>query len=104
MVKRKTSKKPKISKKKLLTEFDPYSSPLLKDVEGTIDTLLYCIKIGDIDSFRDVLVAHLIVVNKVKLAKKSGLGRRTIYDLLDPKKKFNPELSTLTALFQALAA
>tara|TARA_Y100000590_G_scaffold458061_1_gene611989 strand:- start:179 stop:316 length:138 start_codon:yes stop_codon:yes gene_type:complete len=43
-------------------------------------------------------------VNKSKLAQKAGLGRQTLYDLIDPKKEFNPELSTITALFQIIAA
>jgi DNA-binding phage protein len=104
MAKRKTSIKPKRSKKNTSTVHVAFSSPELKDVNGVIETLLECIKEGDIETFRDVLVAHLITVNKVKLAEKSGIGRRTLYDLMDPKKEFNPELSTLTAIFQALAA
>ena len=104
MAKTKTSKKPRKSKKNTFTVHVPFTSPGLKDVERVIDTLLDCIREGDIASFREVLVAHLITVNKLELARKSGIGRRTIYDLLDPKKDFNPELNTLTALFQALAA
>lgn len=49
-------------------------------------------------------MAHLMTVNKMELAKKAGIGRRTLYDLIDPKKEFNPELSTISALMQALAA
>lgn len=104
MAKASTSKKRKKSKKDIFIEYDPFNSPELKDVNLVIEVLLDCIKTGDIDTFREVLVAHLVTVNKVDLAKKAGLGRRTIYDLMDPKKEFNPELSTLTALFQALAA
>lgn len=66
--------------------------------------MLECIKSGDVDSFRDVLVAHLMTVNKVAIAKKAGIGRRTLYDLIDPKKEFNPELSTISAVIRALAA
>ncbi len=104
MAKTKTLKKLKKSKKSTLTVHVPFTSSGLQDVDCVIDTLLDCIKEGDIQSFREVLVSHLISVNKVKLAKSSGIGRRTIYDLIDPKKEFNPELSTLTALFQALKA
>lgn len=68
------------------------------------DTLLECIKTGDLETFREVLCAHLMTVNKMALAKKAGIGRRTLYDLIDPKKEFNPELSTVSALIQALAA
>jgi DNA-binding phage protein len=65
---------------------------------------LDCIRTGDLDAFREVLASHLMTVNKIRLAKKAGVGRRTLYDILDPKKKFNPELSTISAVIRALAA
>lgn len=82
----------------------PFKSRELKNVNLVIDILLDCIKTGDIETFREILVAHLMTVNKVKLAKKAGIGRRTLYDIMDPKKEFNPELSTISALMQSLAA
>jgi len=45
-----------------------------------------------------------MTANKMALAKKAGIGRRTLYSLLDSKKKFNPELSTVSAVIRALAA
>jgi DNA-binding phage protein len=69
-----------------------------------VEVLLDCIRTGDSDAFREVLASHILTANKVELAKKAGLGRRTLYDLLDPKKKFNPELSTISAVIRALAA
>ncbi len=99
-----TSKERKKSGTKSLKAHVPFKSNELKDVELVIDTLLECIKTGDIETFREVLMVHLITVNKVKLAQKAGIGRRTLYDLVDPKKKFNPELSTISAIIQALAA
>lgn len=104
MAKAKTFKKPRRSGIKHLREYEPFSSPELKDGDLVVDTLLDCIKTGDLESFREVLVAHLMTVNKSKIAKKAGIGRRTLYDLLDPKKEFNPELSTLSAVIQALVA
>lgn len=99
-----TSKKRKKLKAKYLTVRTPFSSKELKDRNLVVETLLDCIRIGDIDSFREVLFAHLMTVNKTNFAKKSGLGRRTLYALIDNKKEFNPELSTLTAIFQSIAA
>lgn len=104
MAKAVTSKKHKKLKAKSLTAHAPFTSNELKDVELVIDTLLECIKTGDIESFREVLMAHLMTVNKVKFVQKAGIGRRTLYDLMDPKKEFNPELSTISAIIQALAA
>jgi len=45
-----------------------------------------------------------MTVNKMELAKKAGIGRRTLYDLIDPQKDFNPELSTISAIIKAIAA
>ena len=100
----KTSKKLKGSKRKLLTVHDPYSAPELRNVELTIEILLDCILEGDSETFRDVLLTHLKAVNKVDFVQKAGIGRRTLYDLLDPNKVFNPEFSTISALFHALKA
>ena len=104
MAKVMTLKKRKKLGKKSLTEHVPFSSPELKNPKLVSETLLECIKTGDLDSFRDVLTAHLVTANKARLAKKAGLGRRTLYDIMDPKKKFNPELSTVSAVIRALAA
>ncbi len=104
MAKIATSKKQKKSATKSLKAHAPFKSKILKDSEVVADTLLECIKTGDLESFREVLFAHLMTVNKMALAKKAGIGRRTLYDLIDPKKEFNPELSTVSALIQALAA
>lgn len=99
-----TFKKQKKSGMKSLKEHAPFTSKELRDPELVAETLLECIKSGDLDSFRDVLVAHLATVNKLAIAKKAGIARRTLYDLLDPNKKFNPELSTVSAVIRALAA
>lgn len=104
MAKIATLKKQKKSATKSLKVHVPFKSKILKDSEVVADTLLECIKTGDLESFREVLFAHLMTVNKMALAKKAGIGRRTLYDLIDPKKEFNPELSTVSALIQALAA
>jgi DNA-binding phage protein len=104
MAKTVTSKKRKGSGLKSLKEYQPFSSPALKDPKIVSEALLECIKTGDLEAFREVLISYLITANKMSLAKKAGIGRRTLYDLLDPKKKFNPELSTVSAVIRALAA
>ena len=104
MAKTETSKKQKRSGTKFLKVHAPFKSKELTDVSLVIETLFDCIKTGDLETFREVLTAHLITVNKMKIAKKAGIGRRTLYDLIDPKKEFNPELSTISALIQAMAA
>lgn len=99
-----TSRKPKKSAKKSLKAHVPFASPELADPKLVSETLLECIRIGDLDSLRDVLKSYLMTANKVRLAQKAGIARRTLYDLMDPKKKWNPELSTVSAVIRALAA
>jgi DNA-binding phage protein len=89
---------------KFLKEYVPFTSKELKNAKLVVDILLDCIRNEDLETFREVLIAHLMTLNKSKIAKKAGMGRRTLYDLMDPKKKFNPELTTLSSLIHALAA
>jgi DNA-binding phage protein len=104
MPKAKISKKRSKSGTKSLKVHVPFKSKELADANLVIESLLECIKINDLDSFREVLAAHLMTVNKVKLAKKAGIGRRTIYDLIDLDREFNPELATISAIISSLAA
>ena len=104
MRKTETSGKLKKSGMKSLKAHVPFASRELKNPHLVAETLLQCIKDGDLESFRDVLVAHLMSVNKTRIAKKAGIGRRTLYDLIDPEKEFNPGLSTISAVIRVLAA
>ena len=96
--------KKKRSATKSLKAHEPFASKELRDPRLVSEALLECIKSGDLASFREVLTSHLMTVNKVDLASRAGIGRRTLYDLIDPKKEFNPELSTVSAVIRALAA
>lgn len=104
MAKTKTSGKQKKSKKPYLREHIPFTDPDFLNLDLVLQALMECLKMNDLDAFRGVLWTHIMTVNKSKLAKKAKIGRRTLYDLGDPKKEFNPELSTLAAIIKALAA
>ena len=104
MAKTVTSKKRSVSAKKSLRVHVPFKNPELKNAKLVADILIDCLRENDIESFREVLIAHLMTANKVAIAKKSGIGRRTLYDLMDTTKPFNPELSTVSALLHAFAA
>lgn len=101
MDKAKTLKKPKTSSKKVLKEFKPNSN-LLLDKKLVAEVLVDCLLKNDIQTFQDVLVAHLRTRSKTGLAKQTGLGRRTLYDLIEGKN-FDPRLSTLSALLSKIA-
>ena len=105
MGKIKTFKKPKKSLKGNfghLPEFKP--SEGLENPKEILEALIECLKQNDLESFEDILVAHLRTVSKSKLGRKAGLGRQTLYDLIQGKREFNPTLRTIGGLFKALAA
>lgn len=87
---------------KSLKAFVPNDKLLLKKklvAEVLVDALIE----NDIETFKDVLISHLRTVSKTELAKATGLGRRTLYDLME-NKNFDPRLSTLSALLSKIAA
>jgi DNA-binding phage protein len=105
MGKTKTSKR---QKKSLKGNFNHL--PIFKTSEGLenhkeiLEALIECLKQNDLESFEDILVAHLRIVSKSQFRKKSGLGRQTLYDLIQGRREFNPTLKTIGGLFKALAA
>jgi len=102
MAKAKTSKKQKTSSLRTLTKYEP-DTKLLSDKKLIVEVLIESLLANDLDTFRDVLIAHLRTLSKTDLAKKTGLGRRTIYDMLE-NKKFDPRLSTLSSILSKIAA
>lgn len=100
---KKQKKSSKKSKAPLFEVHDPYSSELL-DAGLIKKAVLRALVDGDIETVRDLLIAHLRTVNKSKLAAKSKLGRQTIYDLMDTSKEFNLSVKTLTTILDSLAA
>ena len=101
MAKIKTSKK----QKKSLKGFSKFKidKELITNKKLIAEVLKDALFENDPETFRDVLVAYLRHAPKVKLAKETGLGRRTLYDLIE-NKKFDPRLSTIAALLSKIAA
>lgn len=95
----------RVSKQHRKSGSKPVSTLSLESQNSNLisETLLECIQTGDLKSFRSILTSCLTTINKVDLAKKAGIGRQTLYGLIDPKKNFNPELSTVSAIIEALA-
>ena len=90
MAKVETSKKQKKHSKKsknpILEAHDPFSAELA-DPKLIKQSVLQALVDGDLEAVRDVLVAHLQTINKSKLARKTKLGRQTLYDLMDSEKE-----------------
>ncbi len=91
------------SKAPLLTVHNPFSNELANS-KLIKKAILKALVDGDLESVQDLLIAHLRTVNKAKLSAKTKLGRQTLYDLMDPKKEFNPSIKTLTNILNNLAA
>lgn len=81
-----------------------HSDSSLCDSSVVSETLLDCIKSGDLEAFRDVLTMHIMSTNKVKFAQKTGLCRATLYDLMNRNITFNPSLTTVSAIIRGLGA
>lgn len=76
---------------------------LFLDKDLIAEILVESLLQNDLETFKDVIIAHLRAVSKTELAKKTGLGRQTIYDLME-KEKFDPRVSTLGALLSKIVA
>lgn len=98
MVSKKTSTKRRKSSAKLIPH-DPTKS--LKNRKVVLKVLIECLVENDLETFEDVLVSYLRVTSKTRLSKQSGIGRRTLYDLIE-KQPFNPGLKTVGALLNTI--
>lgn len=58
-----------------------------------------CLCDGDTAEFMDILETHLLLKNKSKFCRESGLSRTTLYNTFKDK---NPTLTTLSKLVQSL--
>lgn len=74
----------------------------LKDKERIRKILANCIFTDDMETFREVLKAHLEVRNISNFSKKTGFPRKTIYRILEPDS--NPTLKNITKLLNNLCA
>lgn len=98
MAKKKTLKNRKKSSEITFSEWRFDEKPFL-DRKRITEILVSCILEDDIESFKDVLAAHLYATSKTKLSRETGLTRKTLYDLM-AGESFDPKLSTLTALLR----
>ncbi|MEK6773637.1 MAG: hypothetical protein AABY64_06835 [Bdellovibrionota bacterium] len=107
MAKTKILKRQKKSSKKLKA-ITLYPLKLLDenilDRETLKSLLIEALIDGDIEMLKDVLITQIRLQNKAELARKSKLGRQTLYDLIEGKREFNPTIKTLSALLKVIAA
>lgn len=110
MGKTKTSKKPGFSLKsmekiKLNKDVKVIKDNSLKNMSDTKKikrALADCIFSDDMETFKEILRAHLDTVNISQFAEETGMARKTIYRILEPES--NPTFKNITKLLSAISA
>lgn len=88
----------KLKKGVKLIRYDPTKK--MKDKKYVAAALWDCLLHGDADAFKDILSTHLMLVNKEKICKETGIARRTLFRMLSPEG--NPTLENICKLLQAM--
>ncbi len=90
----------KAKNKKGLKVFN--ASKRLKDKNYISKALWECLVENDTDGFKEILRAHLELINKDDFAKESGISRRTLFRILS--EEGNPTLDNISKIINKLCA
>lgn len=82
-----------------IAEHDPKKK--LRDHAFVVDALTQALIDGDAEAFKEILAAHLEVVEKESFYRKAGISRRTLYRMLAPSG--NPTLDHIARVVKAIA-
>ena len=93
---------PKVKLKKGVKTIKDNSIQNLKDKQRVREALSECLFSDDMETFKEILKAHLEVRNISNFSKETGLPRKTIYRILEPDS--NPTLKNITKLLNKLCA
>ncbi len=74
----------------------------LKDPKFVYKALIEALRDGDSEAFKEILSAHLEVVNKEEFSKRAKIPKRTLFRILSPEG--NPTLDNVAKLVHALDA
>ncbi len=74
----------------------------LLDETHLAQSLFQCLKEEDVDSFKEILSAHLDAKIKTRIARENGLAVRTLFEALSAKG--NPRLNTIAKLVKLACA
>lgn len=72
----------------------------LKNPKFIFLALMEALKEGDSQEFKEILSAHLEVINKEEFSKRAHIPKRTLFRILSPTG--NPTLDTIAKLVHAL--
>lgn len=73
----------------------------MRDRKFIIEALTEALMDGDTQAFKEILAAHLEVVQKKSFYERAGLSRRTLYRMLAPGG--NPTLENIARVVKAIA-
>ncbi len=73
----------------------------MRDRKFIIRALTDALIEGDAQAFKEILAAHLEVVQKESFYRDAGLSRRTLYRMLAPSG--NPTLGNIARVVKAIA-
>jgi len=82
-----------------VADYDPKAG--LRDRKRVVEALTEALMEGDAQAFKEILAAHLEVVEKESFYQKAGLSRRTLYRMLGPSG--NPTLENIVRVVRAIA-
>ena len=82
-----------------VTDHDPKVA--LRDRKLVIASLAEALTDGDAQAFKEILAAHLEVVQKESFYAEAGLSRRTLYRMLAPSG--TPTLENIARVVKAIA-
>lgn len=82
-----------------VTDHDPKVA--LRDRKLVIGSLAEALMDGDAQAFKEILAAHLEVVQKESFYEEAGRSRRTLYRMLAPSG--NPTLENIARVVKAIA-
>lgn len=90
----------KAKNKKELSSFEP--SKRIRNKKYISKALWDCLIADDTEGFKEILRAHLELINKDELAKSAGLSRRTLFRMLSDEG--NPTLDNISKIIHKLCA
>jgi probable addiction module antidote protein len=82
-----------------VADHDPKA--FLRDRKLVIESLTEALMDGDAQAFKEILAAHLELVQKESFYQDAGLSRRTLYRMLGPNG--NPTLENIARVVKAIA-
>jgi probable addiction module antidote protein len=78
------------------------ASERLRDKAFIARALIECLQDGDAEAFKEILGAHLDVINKSQFSAKTKIPERTLYRMVS--EKGNPTLENIARIVHALCA